>query len=424
MSLFEQRKSALSVADVGAFCLNSTFNSIISNKLVYCYLKGGKILVNSTLDFLEQGKILEIPKDTKYWLVRADGGRYYNDFLLNNFIAISDDEITLDAINEFPQLNTEIGRTIEGYKSLYQEKYEDWNNQQIAHAASRTLKFIEEIKENDIVVVPSHRSTTFIVGIVVGDTYESTGTESEVPIHYHTCPYLKRRKVHWIKEVPRSAISEKMYWILSSHQSILSLDEHAEYIDKLLAPIYIKNGFCYGALNVNKKKGVTSSEWLKLYNVIEDVKEDSSKIIVKSNVQSPGYIEILSELANLPKVVSIILLLSGGLFGKIKLGGIEVQGVIPYFFGNGKLERERMRLENENMKLDNDLKRIDVEKKKKESGMIIDLSEVEEKEKEKAETMAHELSQELKISAFSAGTTLGHKMRMGSVDSQDVAQHE
>ncbi|MDW0113745.1 hypothetical protein QT711_11155 [Sporosarcina saromensis] len=382
-------------------------------------------MVNSTLDFLEKGKILEIPNDTKYWLVRADGGKYYNDFLLNNFIAISDDEITLDAISKFPQFNTGVGRTIEGYKNLYQEKYGDWNNQQIAHAASRTFKFIDEINENDIVVVPSQRSTTFIVGIVVGETYESTGTESKVPIHYHSCPYLKRRKVHWIKEVPRVAISEKMYWILSSHQSVLSLDEHAEYIDKLLAPIYIKNGYCYGVLNVNKKKGVTSSEWLKLYNIIEDVKDDSSKIIVKSNVQSPGYIEILSELANLPKIVSIILLLSGGLFGKIKIGGVEVQGVIPYFFGNGKLERERMRLENENMKLDNDLKRIDVENKKRENDLIIDLSQIEEKaEKEKAETTARELSQELKISAFSAGTTLGHKTRIDNEDSQDVAGRE
>ncbi|QTD40637.1 hypothetical protein [Sporosarcina sp. Te-1] len=148
------------------------------------------------------------------------------------------------------------------------------------------------------------------------------------------------------------------------------------------------------------------------------MKKDSSKIIVKSNVQSPGYIEILSELANLPKVVSIILLLSGGLFGKIKIGGVEVQGVIPYFFGNSKIERERLRLENENLKLDNDMKRIDVERKKKESGLVIDLSEVEEKEIEKEEPIAHELSQEIKISAFNAGTTLGHEMRMDNSDSQ------
>ncbi|QTD40636.1 hypothetical protein [Sporosarcina sp. Te-1] len=123
-------------------------------------------MVKSTLDFLEKGKILEIPKDTKYWLVRADGGKFYDDFLLNNYIAISDDEITLDAINEFPQLNTDVGRTIEGYKSLYKEKYEKWNNQQIAHAASRTMKFIDEIKENDIVVVPSHRSSNLMAKAV------------------------------------------------------------------------------------------------------------------------------------------------------------------------------------------------------------------------------------------------------------------
>lgn len=267
--------------------------------------------MDSTFDFLENGIILEIPQDTKYWLVRADGGKFYHDFMLNNFIAVSDNEVTLESISEFPQLKSDIGHTIEGYKSLYNETYEEWNQQQIAHAASRTMKFLDEIKEKDIVIVPSHRSQNFIVGIVTGDPYQINEEEIGITEHYAKCSYLKRRRVQWVKEVPRSAISEKMYWILSSHQSILSLNDHDEYIDKLLAPIYIKNGQCYGALKIDRKDGVTSSEWLKLYSVIEDVKDDSSEIVVKSNVQSPGHIEILSELANLPKVISITLHLSG-----------------------------------------------------------------------------------------------------------------
>ena len=376
--------------------------------------------MHSTFDFLEKGKILEIPADTKYWLVRADGGKYYDDFLLNNFIAVSDDEITLEAIDEFPQLNTDIGHTIEGYKSLYQEKYKDWNNQQIAHGASRTMKFIDEIQEFDVVVVPSHRSTHFIVGIVLGNPYTFSSSETIAPNHYQECPYIKRREVRWIKEVPRKAISEKMYWILSSHQSILSLDEHAEYIDKLLSPIYIKDKLCYGVLRIDKKTGVTSSEWFKLYSFIEEVKEDSKEIVVKSNVQSPGYIEILSELSNLPKVVSITLLLSGVILGKIKIGGVEVQGIIPYFFGNGKLERERIKLENEKMQLDNDLVRIEVEKKKLESSSLtVEIQNIEE-----AETIAHDLSRELEISAFNAGQTLGYRTRMDSEGSQGAGEPE
>lgn len=396
---------------------------------INCYIIrviGGRILENSTLDFLREGKILEIPSDTNYWLVRADGGKYYDDFLLNDFIAVSDNEITLESIDSHPQLNTDIGYTLEGFKSLYQEKYINWNNQQIAHAASRTMKFIEDIKLNDIIIVPSHRSNQFIVGIVTSEVYEDYDIESElaIPVHYSVCPYLKRRKISWIKEVSRNAISEKMYWILSAHQSILQLNDHSEYIDRLLAPIYIKDGFCYGILKVEKREGITSSEWYKLYSVIEEIKGDSSEIIVKSNVESPGYLEILTELSSMSKIVSAMIILSGITFGKVNVLGVEVEGVIPYFWGKGKLERERMKIENEDKQLELELKRMEVENKRRENANLLNIPLERSSHKENTETRAHEVSRELEISAFNVGKTLGPEKRIDSDYSQDEDEPE
>lgn len=111
--------------------------------------------------FLEQGKILNIPKTTNYWLVRADGGKYFDDFFLNNFIAISNNEVTLEMINTFYQLNTVIGRTVEGYKALLEKTYPDYSTRQVSNAAGRTMDFIERIQMNDIVMVPSKNSQEF-----------------------------------------------------------------------------------------------------------------------------------------------------------------------------------------------------------------------------------------------------------------------
>ncbi|MBW8351710.1 hypothetical protein K0H71_20095 [Bacillus sp. IITD106] len=359
--------------------------------------------------FVDNGLMLEIPSDTNYWLVRADGGSYYEDFLVNDFIAIADNEISLESINRFPQLNTDIGHTIEGFKALYQETYLKWNSQQISHAASRTMKFITEMKKNDIVIVPSHRSLYFLIGIVESDPFQILEKDVNISGHYKKCPYLKRRKIKWIKEVPRTAISDKMFWIFSTHQTILSLNEHAEHIDRLFTPIYIKNGFCYSSLKVNKKENITSAEWLKLYNVIEMVRSDSD-VFVKSNVQSPGLISLLAPAGNVSIIVAVTLLLSGVILGEVNLPGVKVQGIIPYFFGKGKLEREKMRLENERLQLENDKIRIGIN--------------LSGQEKKLAESTALEISKELRISAFNAGKTFEFEKKMDSIDSLDEDELE
>src|SRR5690606_34184335 len=105
-------------------------------------------------EVIERIEVLEIPDETGYWLLRADGGKYYEDFFLNNFIAISDNEITLEKINESHD-NSIAGITLDHYKNIYKEEYPEWTNQQIAHAASRTEKFVNQMKIGDLVLVPS-----------------------------------------------------------------------------------------------------------------------------------------------------------------------------------------------------------------------------------------------------------------------------
>ncbi|MFY0521324.1 hypothetical protein ACOMCU_26390 [Lysinibacillus sp. UGB7] len=188
--------------------------------------------------------ILEIPNKTGYWLVRADGGKYYEDFFLNNFIAVSDNEITFDLIKEYNN-GSLVGIAIDHYKDLYSRMYTPkWSSQQIAHAASRTQKFISEMKINDLILVPSKNSKDFLIGIITSDVFEITEEEitSKVEVNYAINPFLKRRKVHWLKEVSRREISEKLYWILSAHQTIFNLEENKENINQLLAPVYIQDG--------------------------------------------------------------------------------------------------------------------------------------------------------------------------------------
>jgi restriction system protein len=307
--------------------------------------------------------ILEIPQSTNYWLVRADGGKYYDDFFLNDFIAIADNEVTLEKISIEESLSSIAGLTIESYKKIYTESYPKMNPQQISHAASRTMNFINFIKVNDIVLVPSHRSTEFLLGIVISEVYEISEEELLIDSgvgHYPKCHYKKRRNIIWLKVIDRESISEKMYWILSAHQSIFNLNNYSDHIDKLLSPVYIKGENCYGILKVNVSRGINLNEWMELYQEVQNISgENASQIIIKSNVQSPGLIDFITNIKNLTILLTAFGTLTGILFTKVQIGKTEILGIIPYFFNEGKISRK-------SMKLDNEMKEIELEQKKAE----------------------------------------------------------
>ncbi|MBM4762693.1 hypothetical protein [Bacillus sp. B15-48] len=354
---------------------------------------------------------LKIPHDTGYWLVRADGGKYYDDFLLNNFIAVSDNEITLDMINNLDE-DSIAGKTIEHYKSLYKEKHKMWTPQQIAQAAGRTHKFVDGMKEGDLVLVPAKRSSNFLIGVVISDVYEISENELslKLEVHYSINPYLKRRKVQWLKEVKREEISEKLYWILSAHQTIFDLSEEKDKINQLLAPIYIQDNICHGTIKLSKKEGLNSNEWFDLYSIIKTQSDSTDdEIIIKSNVQSPGVIELLSNNAGL--VITTTILLSGLFGGEIKVFGIKTKGIIPYFqeYKKGQLaikktekEIELMEEERKSKQLENQKNQLEIER------------DVDNLKTKKLENEIERIRLQLQISSFDAGKIIEDQKQMDS----------
>ena len=358
--------------------------------------------------------ILEIPNDTGYWLVRADGGKYYDDFFLNNFIAVSDNEITLEKISKYNQ-GSLVGITTDFFKDIYSKEYSGWTSQQIAHAVSRTQKFIVEMKIGDLILVPSRNSKDFLIGIITSDVFEIAEEEvtSKVEVKYAINPFLKRRKVQWLKEISRGEISEKLYWILSAHQTIFNLEENKEYINQLLAPVYIQDGLCHGTIKISKKEGLNANEWYDLYSIIKKQSENTEEeVIVKSNVQSPGLIEFVTE--NPVTVFSITMVLSAVLWGEINIAGIKVKGILPYFQAHrkGKIEIEKGKKELAMMDEDTKAKQLENERAQFELEKDREIWETK-----KIEVEAERLRHQLQISNFDAGRVFEGQTQM---DNQDV----
>lgn len=354
--------------------------------------------------------ILEIPNDMGYWLVRADGGKYYEDFFLGNFIAVSDNEITLEMITKYSK-GSLVGITTDFFKDIYSEVYKGWTSQQIAHAVSRTQKFIVEMKIGDLVLVPSRNSKNFLIGIITSDVYQITEDDvtAKIEVNYAINPYLKRRKVQWLKEIPRCEISDKLYWILSAHQTIFNLEENKENINQLLAPVYIQDGLCHGTIKISKKEGLNANEWYDLYSIIKKHSDNiEEEMIIKSNVQSPGLIEFVTE--NYGTIIAVTTVLSGFLIGEVNIVGIKIKGILPYFQSHkkGKIEMEVMTEDKKAKQLENERTQFELEKDR------------EIWETKKLENQAERLRLELQISNFDAGRVFEDQTQMDNQDDQDA----
>ena len=240
-----------------------------------------------------------------YWLVRTEGGLYYEDFSLNDFIAISWNEIDSHAnTNEFSK--KDIYNTLKNV-SPYNESEESKeklkrNSNRIANTIN---KFIFEIKKGDIVMIPSQNSSQINFGEVLEDQiYYDKGTSTFEEDNIEPCPYIKRRKIKWLKKVHRRNLDPKLFSLFYSHHTISMADKktYASYIDRTIDSLFIKGENAHLVLEVTNTNDINAYTFSSLIqNSIKLVDSLSlplnenlnGKLIkVKANVQSPGPIEL------------------------------------------------------------------------------------------------------------------------------------
>lgn len=319
----------------------------------------------------------------KYWLVRADGGKYYDDFKYNHFISIHHNEVTLQDL-ETSELLLTAEKTIEHYKKTIANIYEKQSltKHQITFTAKRLYCFIEEMSIGDYVVVPSHKSNYFLIGQITSEVFEQEETEALKLNHgYASSTDIKRRKVRWINEVSRQKINSKfLYSTLTVHHTIFNITDLSRYIDGLISPLYIKDGKLHLKLNINTNQPVTSDMWQALYSVINSCKSDQfeEEITATANVESPGEVLLTSInqfLSDPIKLGSSALLVLTLLFGEVDTKGIKLKGALPLIkdWQKHKEEVRKAKIENDNSQLDLDSKRdnqelekikLEIEKKK------------------------------------------------------------
>ena len=206
--------------------------------------------------------ILKFNRKTNFWLLRAEGGKYFSDFLNNDYVGIKYNKLTIDNIKK---LQKQEFVTLEDIKQLMFKQYIKDNKTtidnlsttakaQLTIHAKQTYLFVYEIKIGDFILVPAKHSYEFALGIVIGDPYDESITNIEKlrkdyenqDISYKPSGYLKRRSVQWISIINRNDLPKELAWIMNAHQAVASLDiDNKTKLFNLVSPVYKYEGKFY-----------------------------------------------------------------------------------------------------------------------------------------------------------------------------------
>lgn len=287
---------------------------------------------------MDEEKIIEslgipiIDHNRQYWFVRTDGGRLYEEFRNDNYIAIGFNEY----IN--PKLFEELESKDEfSLKEEIKEKYET----KMPGASLTALKrFMLDMHKGDVVFIPSVNSESITFGIIESEMYIYTITPEDED--EDRCDYVKRRNVRWIKTINKKSLDINFYKIFQSHHTIVDANKYDFIIDRTLESFYIKNNIAHLKININTDEPINGKSFYNLQKFIFDngiIKEDS--IDQKINVQSKGFVELITQ--NWQYLILITVLIHTIVGGKIKVPLFEIDnpGIIKYILDYLKIKHER-----------------------------------------------------------------------------------
>ncbi len=281
--------------------------------------------------------VIEIPEETNYWIIRASGGKFAKDFELNNRITLDSENIDINQVKS----NYDVFRKTFEKHRLKESKHNSnlsVSSQSITISSKKIYNFIHTIKVGDIVLVPTYQSRYFIVGVVTDSARQYSNISDEYLISKfegENIPLSKDkfyREVSWINKVPRYKIDSSLLYTLTMHQTLIKLEENTSHINSLLTPLYIKTGNLNLSLRVNKSGRISSEDWEKFYFYLNKSKTINEGITVKSNVQSPGKIDLSTLFSSTPDYILLALILifiSGGEVDYNQLH-FKINGLLPF----------------------------------------------------------------------------------------------
>lgn len=152
---------------------------------------------------------------------------------------------------------TAVEGTREAFKAHYIEAYPDAKKGQIATGAGMLLRFLYEVQIGDYVIFPSKIDRKINIGTIESDYYYEDADGE----------YVQRRKVKWLKHLPRTYFSQGALYEVGSALSFFSVKNYAdEFLEALVG---------------GKKAPLPDGPDNTVGATAEDIKENTKDFILK-----------------------------------------------------------------------------------------------------------------------------------------------
>lgn len=319
--------------------------------------------------------IEDISEDTNFWLVRTNGGRFYTEYKEDSFIALGWNYV--DSENVYENDEGELKQLKEELERIYEKK-------KGGTIFNKCVRFIDEMSEGDIVMVPNAENEEVFFARV-GDYYEEEIDyirEIEVLKRLNDkedygiqlkCPYKKRRKIEVIKVIKGCRLNPNLFRALASSHGISNINKYSDFVLSSIHNLYIRNNKLNLVVNIEQTEGIDGKEFSSLvYNLCDilTLGEEEVKVTTQANINSPGDIVTIVEVANniydYLRDNWIMLFLAYGALAGIKIGPIQINSLPEAIM---KWIKDSSEIKNKNavtdgVKLDNDIKKLELEIKK------------------------------------------------------------
>lgn len=262
--------------------------------------------------------------DARYWFVRTDSGNLYQPFIASNSIAIGYKEISLEFVRSLNATGLEKEKLKEEIKRHYPPKRNEEGkvSDLSGLAASQILRFCNEMKRGDVVIIPSERTERLGIGKVADD-----GPFEEILSYDGQAfpDFKKRRKVEWVRGVDRSTMNPNLFKLLLNQQTIVDATPYAEWIDASLYQFFRKGDTFHYVLHVGAEEHIPAQSlfraFLGLFDLAKDfaategVELDVDGVETRINLNSPGDVEFwMGGVAAIGLIAVLVVFINGGGF--------------------------------------------------------------------------------------------------------------
>ena len=294
---------------------------------------------SNDLDFPLPIEIREIPKNRKYWFVRTFGGKLFDYYYEKNRIGISGNSVPVPLVKiakhdevAFSSLQNNI------LQNIFPEKPGE-----ATKLANQLIDFYHNMKEGDIVLMPSENSDFIAFGEVTSEMKLLASSSRTTFYHNDKLEEYpqKIRSVKWLKIMAKRDVVGDLRNLFSTHMGLTNADQYADFIEGNLSTFFLKDDQYFSTLciDLNEDQDLNAFELFRYLEALTKLYEDvcisngieyNEELYLKIKVQSPG--NLILKVKNSAKTTGgkVAIAVSGTLIiGFLGMVALSVSGSDP-----------------------------------------------------------------------------------------------